>query len=503
MMTATTTFATLAAQLAGTDSRGPAAVWRHFETLCTTPRMSKQEDALRDKLQLWAQSRGLACVVDDAGNLIIRKPASAGCEHLPGVILQGHIDMVCQVNQGVQHDFSADPLKPILRDGWLVAEQTTLGADNGIGVALALAALEMNDAKHGPLEVLLTVDEEAGMGGAQGLQAGTLHGSLLLNLDTEEWGEFYIGCAGGLDVDVKKVLRREAIPTAHSSLRIVIDGLCGGHSGCDVHLGRGNANKLLVRAVRELGRSIPLRLSAVDGGTARNAIPREAWADIACPAVQQTELEKLVATLDACFRAELAGVDDGVRLRLASTSALADVIHQADQDAVLAALHAAPIGVRRMSASVQGVVETSNNLGTMRIDANGLEANLMVRSLVDSAAAALGDEIASLFTLAGCEVEVSGHYPGWRPNAESALLAKCRAVYDQVFGAEYGPSRVQVIHAGLECGIIGGTHPQLDMVSFGPTIRGAHAPGERVDVASVNRCWHLLAAILASLAKHD
>lgn len=502
MMTTTDTFAALATQLGGADNRGPAAVWRHFETLCATPRMSKHEEALRDKLQAWAQGRGLACMVDNAGNLIIRKPASAGCEQAPGVILQGHIDMVCQVNQGVQHDFSSDPLKPILRDGWLVAEQTTLGADNGIGVALALAALEMDDAKHGPLEVLLTVDEEAGMGGAQGLQAGTLRGSLLLNLDTEEWGEFYIGCAGGLDVDVKKVLRREPVPAAHTSLRLVIDGLCGGHSGCDVHLGRGNANKLLVRALRALGKAIPVRLSALAGGTARNAIPREAWADIACPAARPAELGKLVAALDACFRAELAGVDDGVRLRLTSAPTADNVIALADQDATLAALHAAPIGVRRMSPSVQGVVETSNNLGTMCIDQDGLQANLMVRSLVDSAAAALGDEIASLFALADCEVDVSGHYPGWQPNAASDLLAKCRAVYANVFGAEYGPSRVQVIHAGLECGIIGGTHPQLDMVSFGPTIRGAHAPGERVDVASVNRCWHLLAAILESLAQH-
>jgi dipeptidase D len=255
--------------------------------------------------------------------------------------------------------------------------------------------------------------------------------------------------------------------------------------------------------LRELGKAVPLRLSALAGGTARNAIPREAWANIACPSTQQGELEKLVATLDACFRAELAGVDTGVQLRLEPAPAVADVLLRADHDAVLAALHAAPIGVRRMSSSVPGVVETSNNLGTMSVDTDGLQANLMVRSLVDSAAAALGDEIASLFTLASCEVDVSGHYRGWRPNADSALLARCRDVYANVFGAEYGPSRVQVIHAGLECGIIGGTHPQLDMVSFGPSIRGAHAPGERVEVASVNRCWHLLAAILESLAQHD
>lgn len=495
-------FIELAQQFAAPDQSGPAAVWRHFETLCTTPRQSKREGQLRDKLIAWAHAESLATQVDAAGNLIIRKPASPGAENKPGVVLQGHIDMVCQVNQGVAHDFSRDPLKTTLKDGWLIAEQTTLGADNGLGVALALALLGDKTAVHPPIEVLLTVDEEEGMGGALGLAGDTLTGQLMLNLDTEEWGEFYIGCAGGLDVDISRALTREAAPIDHVALRLTVDGLAGGHSGCDIHLGRGNANKILLRTLQQLAATLPLRLSALTGGTARNAIPREATADLLLPAAAIDQAAAIVTALDASLRSELAGVDEGIALRLAP---LADagkltVLDLTDQTAVLRALHAAPVGIRRMSASVAGVVETSNNLGIIGVDANGLQANLMVRSLVDSAGIALADEIASGFALAGCAVSLGGHYPSWRPDPTSALLATSRAVYAREYGASYGESKVQVIHAGLECGIIGSRYPGMQMVSFGPTIRGAHAPGERVEVASVTRCWHLLKAILAELA---
>ncbi len=492
----------LADQLAHSGEHGTAAVWRHFHTLCTTPRQSKKEQALIATLRAWADTKGIANSVDTAGNLLLRKPASPGYERAPGVILQNHLDMVCQVNQGVAHDFSRDPVPLTLRDGWVIAERSTLGADNGIGVALALAVLEQNDLLHGPLEVLLTVDEEEGMGGALGLPDDLLSGTLLLNLDTEEWGEFYIGCAGGLEVDAHRPLRREPIAAGRTALTLTVDGLTGGHSGADIHLGRGHANKLLVRALRLLESEVDLRLVSLDGGTARNAIPREATATITLPAHEVEAASTLVDTLAATLRTELAGVDSGVALHLSPTTLDHAATHitthvaATEQSAMLALLHAAPWAVRRMSPSVAGVVETSNNLGTMRIDAEGFRCNFMVRSLVDSAAQALGDELASLAALAGCSVEISGHYPGWRPNPESALLQRCRSVYAQKFGQE---SKVQVIHAGLECGIIGGKYPALDMVSFGPTIRGAHAPGERVEIASVNQCWHLLVAILAEL----
>ncbi|SDH64247.1 aminoacyl-histidine dipeptidase [Propionivibrio dicarboxylicus] len=483
--------------LATAATLSPPAVWRHFAALCALPRPSKGEARVREHLLTWAAARGLVAETDAVGNLLIRKPASPGCAQAPGVVLQAHLDMVCQCNADVVHDFNVDPIVPVLRDGWLVAERTTLGADNGIGVALILAALEDASLVHGPLEALLTVDEESGMGGARGLAPGWLRGTLLLNLDTEDWGQFYVGCAGGIDVSLRRVGLAEPLPEGHVGGRIVVRGLRGGHSGVDIHEGRGHAIKSLIRLVRQLERRWPLRLSALSGGTARNALPREAFADIALPAAAWGEIDAFLAAWQATFRAELAGVDDGVTLAWTPV-ALASVMRRADQDAWLGGLHAAPQGLRRMSVGVPGVVETSGNLGVVALTPTGGQANFMLRSLVDSATADLAEEIVSLAALAGLTAECSGAYPGWRPNPASPLLARCQARFAATFGEA---SSVQVIHAGLECGLIGGTYPALDMVSFGPTIRGAHAPGESVEVASVARCWQLLTAILADLAE--
>lgn len=474
----------------------PGIVWKHFATLCAIPRASKEEARLRQQLSVWAEQRGLAVAVDAAGNLIIRKPASAGRAHLPGVILQAHLDMVCQNNTDTPHDFSRDPIRPVRRDGWLVADGTTLGADNGIGVALILAVLEDVSLQHGPLEALFTVDEEAGMGGAHGLAPDALAGRLMLNLDTELWGEFYLGCAGGLDVNVRRSGSPEPAPEGWQSWRIDLRGLRGGHSGVDIHEERGNAIKLLVRVLRGLEEHLALRLARLNGGTARNALPREAFAVIAVPG---PAAEKLVACLkewEACLRRELAGVDDGVTLGGSPQPGALALLSPADQAIWLASLHAAPHGVRRMSRQVPGVVETSNNLGVVKLDAGGGSCNFMVRSLLDSGSAALADEIVSLFALSGTVAEKAGHYPGWAPNPDSQLLSLCRSVYRREFASN---SRVQVIHAGLECGIIGAKYPGLDIVSFGPTIRGAHAPGEAVEIASVGNCWQLLRAILAAV----
>lgn len=473
----------------------PASVWAHFSTLCAIPRASKQEAALRQHLQAWAEERGLAAVVDAAGNLIIRKPASAGREGLPGVILQAHLDMVCQKNSASDHDFSRDPIKPVRRDGCLIAEATTLGADNGIGVALMLAALEDASLAHGPLEVLLTVDEEAGMGGARGLAPGVLRGSLMLNLDTEAWGEFYLGCAGGLDVNVERRGQSEPLPAGYQPCRISLSGLRGGHSGVDIHEERGNAIKLLVRVLRQLETQFPLRLAGLQGGSARNALPREAFANIAVPAGAQASLADILSEMQSLLRQELSGVDAGVRLELLPAE-FEQVMALADQKLWLASLQAAPHGVRRMSRQVPGVVETSNNLGMVDLGPDAGSCNFMVRSLLGSGSQALADEIVSLFELSGTVAEKSGFYPGWTPNPDSPLLALCQAVYRRDFNAE---SKVQVIHAGLECGIIGDKYPGLDIVSFGPTIHGAHAPGESVEIESVARCWSLLKAILAAV----
>ncbi|MGB2904117.1 MAG: aminoacyl-histidine dipeptidase [Candidatus Dechloromonas phosphoritropha] len=477
-------------------SLAPATVWKHFVTLCAVPRASKQEAKLRQQMSVWAAQHGLAAVIDSAGNLVIRKPASAGREHLPGVILQAHLDMVCQNNTNTPHDFSRDPILPVRRGGWLVADGTTLGADNGIGVALIMAVLEDTRLQHGPIEALFTVDEEAGMGGAHGLQPDTLNGRLMLNLDTERWGEFYLGCAGGLDVNVRRGTTPEPVPEGWQCWRIDLHGLRGGHSGVDIHEERGNAIKLLVRVLCGLEQHLSLRLASLSGGTARNALPREAFAIVAVPS---TEAAKLVAGLekwDGWLRRELAGVDEGVKLGYSPEPSAVVLLSPADQGVWLASLQAAPHGVRRMSRQLPGVVETSNNLGMVKLDVTGGSCNFMVRSLLDSGSAALADEIVSLFALSGTVAEKAGHYPGWSPNPDSRLLSLCRSVYRQEFGSD---SRVQVIHAGLECGIIGAKYPGLDIVSFGPTIRGAHAPGESVEIETVGRCWQLLQAILTAV----
>lgn len=473
----------------------PSAVWQHFATLCAIPRASKQEAQLRDYLQCWAVERGLAANVDPAGNLIICKPGAPGRETAPGVVLQAHLDMVCQKNADSPHDFKSDSIIPALRDGWLIAEGTTLGADNGIGVALVLAVLEDASLMHGPLEALLTVDEEAGMGGAHGLAPEALRGRLMLNLDTEDWGEFYLGCAGGLDVNVEHTGMPAPLPVGWSVFSIELRGLRGGHSGVNIHEERGNAIKLLVRVLRRLEKVLGLRLASLTGGTARNALPREATAVVAVAPEHAAEIAPLLASAQAELRAELAGVDEG--LSCALNPGVADfVLSEADQERWLAALNASPYGVYRMSRSAPGVVETSNNLGVLDLQPANGSCNFMVRSLRDSGALALGEEITSLFVLAGCRVETTGHYPGWTPNPDSALLQTCQQVFKREFGGE---STVKIIHAGLECGIIGAKHPGMDTVSFGPNIRGAHAPGERVEIASVGNCWKLLTAVLAEI----
>lgn len=473
-----------------------APVWRHFETLCRIPRPSKFEGPLRDALQAWAQGRGLETALDAVGNLIIRKPASPGYENRPGVILQGHLDMVCQKNAGTDHDFHRDPIRPVLKDGWLVAENTTLGSDNGIGVALALAALEADGLAHPALEVLLTVDEEAGMGGALGLAPGLLRGRYLINIDTEEWGHLYLGCAGGMDVNVTYPYATEPLPAGWSSARLAVTGLTGGHSGIDIHLGRGNAIKLLARTLNELP-AAGWRLIGLEGGTARNALPREAFATIALEPARIGDLQTAIASTLATIALELSSIEEHLSISLTETPELAGpVMAGAAQAKLLAALNAAPHGVKGMSQKVPGIVETSNNLGVVTVADGVAQANFMVRSLVDSLAQAHSREIAGLFSLIGADCALTDGYSGWKPNPDSPLLALARQVYAREFGGE---AEVKVIHAGLECGIIGAKYPGLDMISFGPTIRGAHAPGERVEIKTVEQSWQLLTALLAAI----
>ncbi len=476
----------------------PRPVWAHFATLCRIPRASLQETALKQHLIEWATARGIASRVDSAGNLILEKPASAGCEGKPGVILQGHLDMVCQANAGTQHDFARDPIAAVVRDGWVVAEQTTLGADNGIGVALALAALEEPGLRHPPLEVLLTVNEETGMDGARGLAPGALHGKTLLNLDTEEWGYFYLGCAGGVDVQVQHECAEESVPPGYALVRFEVGGLRGGHSGIDIHLVRGNAIKLLAEALRDLAAHTDVRLVEFNGGTARNAIPREAYAVCAVPTPIATTIDVWVQHRYQAWRQRYAEEDPGVSFGCAHYDALPVAsVARAEQQRILAFLDVVENGVTRVSEDFPGVTDTSCNLGVAVLEHGVFRVTFKVRSLADSRADALADKLVSRAASYDFRAHKEGAYPGWTPNPHSALLALCQRVYAAQFGAAAG---LQVIHAGLECGLLAASHPQLDMMSFGPDIRGAHAPGERVEIASVARCRQLLKAVLQELA---
>jgi len=479
----------------------PRSVWSHFATLCEIPRSSYHEEALVAHLREWAKSHGIDAVVDAAGNLILSKPASPGCESLPGVILQGHLDMVCQANSGTQHDFERDAIKTVVRDGWVVAENTTLGADNGIGVALALAALEASDWIHPSLEVLLTINEESGMDGARGLAAGTLRGQTLINLDTEEWGHFYLGCAGGVDVEVSEVCEQQAVPPDYALLRFSVSGLRGGHSGIDIHLGRGNAIKLLTEALRDLAAHTDVRLIEMQGGTARNALPREAYALCALPETVAANIDGWVRHRHQAWQERFAQIDAGVSFDCQHYDVLPETsVVPSAQSRLLTFLDTAANGVSCMSEDIAGVVDTSDNLGVVSLVKGEFRAIFNVRSLYEGRKDAFADKLiaqAEAYELHACK---RGAYPGWTPNPASPLLELCQRVYREQYGES---ASLQVIHAGLECGLLAASHPHLDMISFGPDIRGAHAPGERVEITSVGRCEQLLKAVLQALAGRE
>lgn len=475
----------------------PQVVWQHFETLCTIPRPSKHEQQLRQHLKDWAEHRKLQTYVDDIGNLIIRKAATAGKEHVAGVILQGHLDMVTQANRGTQHDFFKDPIRPVLKDGWLIAENTTLGADNGIGVALALAVLESNDIAHGPIEVLLTIDEEAGMSGARLLESGVLTGQWLFNIDTEEWGELYLGCAGSIDLEVGQPLEYETATNDLIFVDLLVSGLKGGHSGVDIHLGRGNANVILANFLNDYLAQSNGRLVEFVGGTARNAIPREAVATIAIQAEQLTDLKNAVAATQAEWQQKLQGIDDQLQITAQrNTSQINDVIALHQQQAWLQALATCPYGIAQWSTALPDVVETSNNIGVVKLTKDEAKALIMVRSMVNQQALDFAQNIQQHFANFQIQSELTPLVSGWTPNPESAALKCLQQAYQSAFKIE---PNLKVIHAGLECGIIAEHYPDLQMVSFGPDIQGAHAPGERVKVDTVEKCWKLLVTALESI----
>jgi len=474
----------------------PQLLWKHFAALCARPHPSKKEEKVVEYVKEFAAAQGLDCTVDAIGNVIVRKPATPGMEGRPGVVLQGHLDMVPQKNSDVQHDFEKDPIQVYVDGDWVRAKGTTLGADNGIGVAAALAALESKDIAHGPLEALFTIEEETGMTGARELKAGLLKGSIFINLDSADEGELYIGCAGGINAE--SVLSYISEPTENnvSAFELCLTGLKGGHSGLDINLGRGNANKLMNRFLWNAARTCGLRLSSIDGGNMRNAIPREAFAVVTVPSGKADEFQKAVAEYLAVISAEFAGVESGMNFTAKSVECPATVMCKVSQDKLLNLVYAIPNGAIRMIAEKPEVVETSTNLAIVKSNGKEVEVMCMLRSSVDSAKEDLANAVTATCALAGATTTLNGSYAGWKPNFDSAILKTMKDVYQKLYGK---PVLVKVIHAGLECGIFGANYPDMDYISFGPDIQHAHSPDEKVGISSVANFWDYLVETLKSV----
>ena len=474
----------------------PQGLWSNFYDLTQIPRPSGQKEEVSAFLANYGRSLGLETIVDEIGNVIIRKPASLGYENHPGVILQGHMDMVPQKNNDTVFDFAKDPIEAYIDGEWVTAKGTTLGADNGIGVAAAMAILADKNVVHPPLEVLVTVDEETGMYGAFALEGGLLQGKTLLNLDSEAEGELYVGCAGGVDTTAKFAYTPVEVEEGDVAVKVSVTGCKGGHSGCDIHLQRANANKLLFRFLKEAVANYEARLASVEGGSLRNAIPREASAIITIPAEGLDEVMDLVAEFEDLFVAEYDGVEDNIRFMAEQVECPATELPEDVQDFLIHAITACPHGVYRVIPEMPDVVETSNNLAMLKTEDNCVTVYCLTRSSVESRKEELQEIIHSVFAMAGAEVEFSGSYPGWKPNLKSHILEVMKQTYQENYGVE---PRVIIIHAGLECGIIGRNYPGMDMISFGPTIKYPHSPDERVNIATVAKFYEYLLATLKAL----
>ncbi len=475
----------------------PALVWKHFAEIARIPRPSSHEERIRRYVLDFAAAHGLACREDAAHNVYVAKPATAGMENRKGVILQAHLDMVPQKNNDKLFDFENDPIDAYIDGEWVTADGTTLGADNGIGVAAILAGLEDDTLVHGPLEALFTATEETGMDGAFGLEAGLLKGDILLNLDSESEGELYVGCAGGLDASTTFEYASEAAPAAGcTALRIVVKGMKGGHSGIQIGYQRANANKVLFRFLLGASERHALRLASVDGGGLRNAIPREAEAVVVVPTEARAALVGELAAFERTIVAEYAGIEDAIAIFAEEVPMPAEVLPAAAADALVKAVVACPDGVQRMSTAMAGLVQTSTNLARVVSDGRTVKVQSLLRSSVRSEKEALGAAMAALFSLAGAATELTGSYDGWNPNMQSPILAAMTASYEALYGRK---PLVTAIHAGLECGIIGSKYPELDMISFGPTICYPHSPDEKVEIASVAKFYDFLVRTLGAI----
>ena len=474
----------------------PQPLWDIFAKICSIPHPSHHEEELAQHIMGWAKEKGLFVDRDAVGNILIRKAATAGMENRKPVVLQAHLDMVPQKNNDTVHDFAKDPIQPYIDGEWVKARGTTLGADNGIGMASALAVLADDSVEHGPLEVLLTMTEETGMDGAFGLQAGWLQADILINTDSEEEGEIYMGCAGGIDFTSRLTLTREAIPAGFQNVKLTLKGLKGGHSGGDIHLGLGNANKLLARFLAVHAAELDLRLVDFNGGTLRNAIPREAFATVAVSADKAEQLKTQVATYLDILKNELSIKEKNLTIVLEPATTDKGALNAQSRDSFVHLLNATPNGVIRNSDVAKGVVETSLNVGVVTMTDDNVEIHCLIRSLIDSGKDYVVSMLESLGKLAGAKTQPKGGYPGWQPDASSPVMQLVRETYQRLFNKT---PNIQVIHAGLECGLFKKPYPQMDMVSIGPTITGPHSPDEQVHIESVGQYWTLLTELLKAI----
>ncbi|HDR68699.1 MAG TPA: aminoacyl-histidine dipeptidase [Bacteroidaceae bacterium] len=472
----------------------PAEVWKYFNEILAIPRISKKEDKIISYLKDFAGKHNLESKTDRAGNLLIRKNANPGMENRKGVILQSHVDMVGEKHYDVKHDFNRDPISAYIDNGWIKARGTTLGADDGIGIAVSLAILASDEVVHGPLECLFTVDEESGMTGAFGLQPGFLSGTILLNLDSEDEGEIFIGCAGGVDTIGRLGLRPKRLIKNQASFRVIVNGLKGGHSGDEIHKGFGNSIKILTRFLWNAERRFKIRVSSLSGGKARNAIPREAEALFTLSQGKSELLKVYFASFFETIRKEIENIEPDFMMKLEEADVPESVISKNIQNRLLNLLYAIPNGVITWSHDIEGLVETSTNLASVKLISHDLmEVITSQRSSVESAKRDIADRVESLFLLAKAEVIHSAGYPGWKPDMDSEILNISRKIYYDLFNRN---PEVKAIHAGLECGLFLEKYPELDMISFGPTIKGAHTPDERMSIDTVKKFWAFLLAIL-------
>ncbi|GHT76956.1 aminoacyl-histidine dipeptidase [Bacteroidia bacterium] len=476
----------------------PSNVWKHFYELTQIPRPSGHSEAITLFIENFGKKLGLETLRDPANNICIRKPATKGYENRPTIILQSHLDMVPQANSDIQFDFTKDTIQPYIDGEWVKAKGTTLGADNGIGVATTMAILEANDLEHGPLEGLFTTDEETGMYGAIAVRPGFINGKIMLNLDSELDGELYIGCAGGEDVTVQFQYKDEEwIPKEDVAVKVSLTGLKGGHSGVDIHLGRANANQLLFRFLKDATQTYDIRLASVSGGSLRNAIPREAFALIVVDGKEQyKKIQQMVAGYEDLFNQELKGIENKITFKaeFAEITPEIKLIPKDIQHRFIHAINGCPNNVINKFAEIPDTVETSINMAIVQSSEGLIEVKFLARSSSESKKQAICSSIESIFTLAKAEfIEAGNGYPGWDPNPKSAVLA----VMEKVFETQRGKKpKVEVMHAGLECGIILSNVPGLDTVSFGPTIKFPHSPDEKVEIATVQKFWDYLTAIL-------